>query len=298
LEAIALVAVVELESRGISMIRRLSSLSLVFAFMLCLATVAHGQATKTAEETKWKLTWSDEFNGANGSLPDDTKWEMQTGGQGWGNNELEYYTGRAVNASQRDGNLEIVARREHFKGPDGIEREYTSARLQTKGLFEQKYGRFEARIKMPKGQGIWPAFWMLGNDIDTVGWPSCGEIDIMETIGSQTDRNVGSLHGPGYSGGNPMSGKFTQSDGTLDSDFHLYAVEWEPDTIRFYVDQHLYETRTSAEVPGGTRWVYDHPFFLLLNVAVGGNWPKSPDDTTEFPQKMLVDYVRVYGKKK
>jgi len=171
----------------------------------------------TIQATSWSLTWSDEFSGADGSLPDATKWEMQTGGGGWGNNELETYTARAVNAAQRAGNLEITAKAEHFTGTDGITREYTSARLQTKGLFSQKYGRFEARIKMPKGQGIWPAFWMLGNDIDTAGWPTSGEIDIMETIGSQTNTNVGSLHGPGYSGGNPLNGTYTMPSGTLDT---------------------------------------------------------------------------------
>jgi beta-glucanase (GH16 family) len=250
----------------------------------------------TIPATSWSLTWSDEFSGADGSLPDAAKWQMQTGGGGWGNNELETYTTRAVNASQRGGNLEITARAEHFTGTDGITREYTSARLQTKGLFSQTYGRFEARIKMPKGQGVWPAFWMLGSDIDTAGWPTSGEIDIMETIGSQTDRNVGSLHGPGYSGSNPLNGIYTMPSGTLDTDFHVYAVEWEPTTIRFYVDDHLFETRSTSDVPAGSRWVFDHPFFMLLNVAVGGNWPGSPDSSTVLPQTMLVDYVRVYKK--
>jgi beta-glucanase (GH16 family) len=261
------------------------------------ATAQNAAAPAASSSTAWTLTWSDEFNGADGSLPDASKWKMQTGGGGWGNNELETYTARAMNAVQREGNLEIIAQKETFTGNDGIKREYTSARLQSKGLFEQKYGRFEARIKMPKGQGIWPAFWMLGGDIDKVGWPTCGEVDIMETIGSETNTNVGSLHGPGYSGGNPLNGKYTLPSGTFDTDFHVYAVEWEPTTIRFYVDNVNYETRTSADVPKGSRWVYDHPFFMLLNVAVGGNWPKSPDATTVFPQKMLVDYVRVYAKK-
>jgi beta-glucanase (GH16 family) len=261
------------------------------------ATAQNAAAPAAASSTAWTLTWSDEFNGVDGSLPDASKWKMQTGGGGWGNNELETYTARAMNAVQREGNLEIIAQKETFTGNDGIKREYTSARLQSKGLFEQKYGRFEARIKMPKGQGIWPAFWMLGGDIDKVGWPTCGEVDIMETIGSETNTNVGSLHGPGYSGGNPLNGKYTLPSGTFDTDFHVYAVEWEPTTIRFYVDNVNYETRTSADVPKGSRWVYDHPFFMLLNVAVGGNWPKSPDATTVFPQKRLVDYVRVYAKK-
>jgi beta-glucanase (GH16 family) len=261
------------------------------------AEAQKASAPVKAPTTTWSLTWSDEFNGPDGALADSSKWEMQTGGTGWGNNELESYTARAANATQRNGNLEIHAVKEHYAGTDGVAREYTSARLQSKGLFSQKYGRFEARIKMPKGQGIWPAFWMLGSDIDSAGWPMCGEIDIMETIGTQTSVNVGSLHGPGYSGGNPLNAKYTLPTGTLDSDFHVFAVEWEPTTIRFYVDSNLYETRTSADVPTGSRWVFDHSFFMLLNVAVGGNWPGSPDATTEFPQTMQVDYVRVYERK-
>jgi beta-glucanase (GH16 family) len=272
----------------------------VATFLSCGGGGVEAQKPVTIPATtaaSWSLTWSDEFNGTDGSLPDSAKWEMQTGGSGWGNNELETYTARAVNAAQRGGNLEINAMKEQYTGTDGITREYTSARLQTKGRFTQTYGRFEARIKMPKGQGIWPAFWMLGNDIDTAGWPTSGEIDIMETIGSQTASNTGSLHGPGYSGSNPLNKTYTLPSGTFDTDFHVYAIEWEPTTIRFYVDSTLYETRTTADVPTGSRWVFDHPFFMLLNVAVGGNWPGSPDSTTVLPQTMLVDYVRVYEKK-
>ena len=276
--------------------RLFMSVALGTMVMSCCAGAFAQEKKAPASAANWKLTWSDEFDGKDGSLPDAKKWQMQTGGKGWGNNELETYTARETNVIQRGGNLEITARKETFTGADGITRDYTSARLQTKGLFEQKYGRFEARVKMPKGQGIWPAFWMLGGDNDSVGWPKCGEIDIMETIGSETSTNVGSLHGPGYSGDHPLNGKYS-SPVPLDADFHVYAVEWEPTAIRFYVDEHLYETRTTADVPAGARWVYDHPFFLLLNVAVGGNWPKSPDATTVFPQTMLVDYVRVYEKK-
>ncbi len=175
--------------------------------------------------------------------------------------------------------------------------QYTSARLQTKGLFQQAYGRFEARIKVPAGQGLWPAFWMLGDDIDMVGWPQCGEIDIMENIGKEPGTVHGSLHGPGYSGGNPLTASFVLPGGAnFADDFHVFAIEWEPNVVRFYVDTTLYETRTSADVPAGDTWVFDHPFFVLLNVAVGGGWPGDPDGTTVFPQTMLVDYVRVYTK--
>jgi beta-glucanase (GH16 family) len=158
-----------------------------------------------------------------------------------------------------------------------------------------KYGRIEARIKLPKGQGLWPAFWLLGSDFSHLGWPACGEIDIMENIGSEPSKVHGSLHGPGYSGGHPLSGVFTLPDQTrFGDDYHVFAIEWEPRAIRFYVDGTLYETQTPDNVPAGERWVFDHPFYLVLNVAVGGYWPGNPDATTKFPESMLVDYVRVY----
>jgi beta-glucanase (GH16 family) len=165
--------------------------------------------------------------------------------------------------------------------------------LKSQGLFTQTYGRFEARIKIPYGQGMWPAFWMLGNDIDTKGWPTCGEIDIMENIGREPSTVHGSMHGPGYDGGS----SYSLSSGNFSDDYHIFAVEWESNVVRFYVDGTLYETRTPADLPAGATWVFDHPFFILLNVAVGGNWPGSPDQTTVFPQTMLVDYVRVYARK-
>jgi beta-glucanase (GH16 family) len=237
----------------------------------------------------YTLVWSDEFNGANGTAPDPTKWVLETGGNGWGNNELEYYTNRLENAHVQDGNLVITAIKETYTGTDGVTSNYTSARLKTAGKFEQAYGKFEARIKIPAGQGIWPAFWMLGNNINTVSWPSCGEIDIMENIGKEPSIIHGSLHGPGYD----VGAAFTLPNGQrFSDDFHIFDVEWEPGTIRFYVDGQLYETQSSSSA--GSGWVFDHPFFTLLNVAVGGNWPGSPDDTTVFPQTMLVDYVRVY----
>ena len=248
-----------------------------------------------AGQQPWILIWSDEFNAPNGSAPDPTKWTYDIGGGGWGNNELETYTGRAQNARLQDGMLIIQALKETFAGPDGITRSYTSARLKTQGLFQQAYGRFEARIKIPYGQGLWPAFWMLGDNIGKVGWPNCGEIDIMENIGREPSIIHGTIHGPGYSGGSGISASYTLSaDQRFADDFHLFAVEWEPNVIRFYVDTNLYKTTTVADLPSGTTWVFDHPFFLVLNVAVGGNWPGSPDSSTVFPQTMQVDYVRVY----
>jgi beta-glucanase (GH16 family) len=246
----------------------------------------------------WTLAWSDEFSGINGTLPDSAKWQMETGGGGWGNQELESYTNRAENAHVQDGNLVITAAKETYTGTDGITRDYTSARLKTQGLFSQAYGKFEARIKIPKGQGLWPAFWMLGNDISSAGWPTCGEIDIMENIGKEPSTVHGTIHGPGYSGGSALGGANTLTGNTaFADDFHVFTVEWEPKVVRFYVDSTLYETRTPADLTGSSNWVYDHPFFLILNVAVGGGWPGNPDQTTVFPQTMLVDYVRVYARK-
>jgi beta-glucanase (GH16 family) len=241
----------------------------------------------------WNLVWSDEFNDGKGTAVDSSKWNLVNKGDGFGNNELEFYTNRTDNAAM-DGNgfLVITAKKEAYLG-----RDYTSARLESNGKFERAYGRVEARIKIPRGQGIWPAFWMLGNNIGSVSWPTCGEIDIMENIGKEPSIVHGSLHGPGYSGGNPLGAAYTLPNGEKFADaFHVFAIEWETNVIRFYVDDHLYETRTSADVPANAKWVYDHPFYILLNVAVGGQWPGSPDGTTTFPQTMTVDYVRVYGK--
>ena len=241
----------------------------------------------------WRLTWSDEFDGPAGGAPDAAKWGSDVGGNGWGNNELEFYTARRENSAlDGGGHLVISTLREAYMG-----RNYTSARLITNGKFQQTYGRFEIRAKIPGGQGIWPAFWALGADIATVSWPTCGEIDIMENVGRQPGINHGTLHGPGYSGGAGLSGQYTLPAGAaLSADFHTFAIEWEQNVVRFYVDDHLYETRTPADVPGGNRWVYDHPFFLILNVAVGGPFPGNPDATTVLPQTMTVDYVRVYAR--
>ena len=264
-------------------------------FVACGGSSSPQTASTTPPTGAWVLSWSDEFNGADGSAPDPTKWAYDLGGGGWGNGELETYTSRPQNVVVQGGNLVITAAKETYTGGDGITRDYTSARLKTQGLFSQSSGRFEARIKIPSGQGIWPAFWMLGNDFPTNGWPTCGEIDIMESIGSQPATVYGTIHGPGYSGGAGITAGNTLGTGKYSDAFHVYAVEWEATQIRFYVDGFLYATRTPADLPkNGSVWVFDHPFFLLLNVAVGGNWPGAPDSTTVFPQQMLVDYVRVY----
>ena len=256
------------------------------------AVVDSSAGSDGASLANWVLTWSDEFNGTVGTKPDSKYWGYDLGGGGWGVAQLQTYTNTAANASMDgQGNLAITA----VKDAQG---NFTSARLKTQGKFEQAYGRFEMRAKITTGNGMWPAFWMLGNNFGPTPWPDCGEVDIMEVRGTQPYTNLGSLHGPGYSGMHPLTGHFSEPDGgaSLSDDFHTYRVEWEVGVIRFYVDENLYETRTPADIPGRT-WVYDHPFFIILNVAVGGNWPGSPDGSTVFPQTMLVDYVRVYTKR-
>jgi beta-glucanase (GH16 family) len=274
---------------------------ILLATVLFTLSCGGGATLQPPPPASYKLSWSDEFNGADGSSPDSAKWTYDTGvgGNGWGNNELETYTSRTKNVQVQGGNLVIAAVKENWADPsDGVMRNYTSARIKTQGLFSQAYGRFEARIKIPAGQGMWPAFWMLGKDIAAVGWPKCGEIDIMENIGKEPGMVNGSLHGPSTAGRtSDLSAPFSLPAGqNFADDFHLYAVEWEPGTIRFYVDSNLYATFNSPQWPAGGTWVFDHPFFIILNLAVGGDWPGAPDNTTVFPKQMLVDYIRVYTK--
>jgi len=274
--------------------------TVLIALMSCAPATTRTTAPPPTSGTpteQWTLTWSDEFEGAAGASFDATKWVAETGGEGWGNKEREYYTARTENISlDGSGHLVITALEE----PANTDRHcwygtcrYTSARLKTAGKFAQAYGRFEARIKIPRGQGIWPAFWMLGDNIDAVGWPKSGEIDIMENIGREPTSVHGTMHGPGYSGANGIGAAFTSPIPFAD-DFHVYAVEWIPGEIRWLVDEKEYKRITPSNLPSGAAWVFDHPFFMLLNVAVGGEWPGEPDASLVMPQKMLVDYVRAY----
>ena len=283
---------------------RFSALSTTTVLACCLGCgcsadrLAIPTAPPPPSPAGWTLVWSDEFSGPDGSAPDPSKWTYDTGGKGWGNTELECYTNRLQNAQINRGNLVITAQQENapFVCSDGSTNSYTSARLKTQGLFSQAYGRFEARIKVSAGQGMWPAFWMLGKDITTAGWPTCGEIDIMENIGKEPGTVHGSLHGPSTTTRtSDATSIFTLPAGqAFADDFHLFAVEWERGVVRFYVDSNLYATFTESQWPAGGTWVFDHPFFIILNVAVGGNWPGSPDSATVFPRHLLVDYVRVY----
>ena len=255
------------------------------------AGVPQNAVSQVTASSGWKVVWSEEFNGAAGTSPDSAKWNYDLGGGGWGNQELESYTSSTNNVYQ-DGNGNLVI--QALKTPGNT---YTSARLKTQDKFSVTYGRVEARIKVPYGQGIWPAFWMLGADIAATGWPNCGEIDIMENIGREPSMIHGTVHGPGYSGGNGIGGPYTLPGGAkFADDFHVYGVEWAPGTITFFVDGLKYFSASDTKIPKGTTWVYQHPFFLLLNVAVGGSWPGNPDATSTFPQQMLVDWVRVSQK--
>jgi beta-glucanase (GH16 family) len=269
---------------------------LVLVAALALGALACGTS---AAYGAWQLVWSDEFSQPDGSSPDPTKWgfDIGNGSGGWGNNQLEYDTSRTNNARIVGGQLVIEADQESYGG-----KSYTSARMLTKGKWSWAYGRMEASIKLPRGQGIWPAFWMLGTNIDSVGWPTCGETDIMENIGNTNDQAKahGTIHGPqnggDYNGGAGVGGTYTlPGGGALADSFHTFAVEWTTNQIKWYVDNTAYFTATPASLPSGGTWVFTQPQFLILNLAVGGNWPGYPDATTVFPQQMLVDYVRVYS---
>jgi beta-glucanase (GH16 family) len=245
----------------------------------------------------WSLAWNDEFDA--GSI-DTSNWSFETGGgcgQGgrlntgcsWGNNEEQYYTD-GDNAWVQNERLIIEAREE--TAPNGIN-PYTSARLNTAGTFEQQHGRVEVRARLPETQGLWPAIWMLGHDIGSVGWPNCGEVDIMELTGDNTTTVHGTVHGPGYSGGGGITSAYSGPD--FSNGFHDFQIAWYPDRIKWFVDGNHYHTVTRTQVENaGNNWVFNDQFFIILNVAVGGTLPGYPDSTTQFPQRMEVEHVRVY----
>ncbi len=262
----------------------IKKLLLASSFLVLLSCSTDEKQTVT---TMTQLVMQDEFDTA--VAPNNTLWnyEIGTGSNGWGNNELEYYTNRPENIKIEGGLLKITAIKESYLGSG-----YTSARINTKGKFEQKQGRFEARIKMPYGKGLWPAFWLLGANSSTVSWPQCGEIDIMEFLGNNPTTVFGTVHGPGYSGALAISKNYTLNKDRFDNDFHVFGIEWGENYINYYVDNVLYNQITPKNVTG--EWVFNQPFYIILNLAVGGNYPGSPNSDTVFPQTMLVDYVRVY----
>jgi beta-glucanase (GH16 family) len=260
-----------------------------------LASTRHRQVTGTSSAVT-HLVWSDEFNGQAGTSPDRAKWSFDTGGNGWGNNELQYYTSRPRNAAlDGNGDLVITARRERYTGADGVTRSYTSARMQTLSTFQFTYGLIEARIRVPAGQGLLPQFWTLGHEAYewANAWPACGEIDAMEVLGSEPSMLYGTVHGPWPSLPNGLGGT-VRSATPLSAAFHVYGVQWAPDRIDFLLDGSVYKTVTPASLPPGSTWPFQHPNFLLLDLAVGGNWPGAPNASTPFPARMVVDWVRVW----
>ncbi len=258
----------------------------LFSILLTALSCSDDEQTVT---TFNQLVTQDEFETEGAPNPELWGYDIGTGSNGWGNNELQYYTDRTENVTVQNGYLIITAIKESYKGSG-----YTSARLLTKNKFDQAYGRFEARMRLPWGQGIWPAFWMLGADIDSNPWPAAGEIDIMEFRGQEPTIVLGSVHGPGYSGGEAITKSYTLKNDRFDTGFHVFGIEWGPDYINYYVDNVLYNQITPEDVPG--EWVFNKPFYILVNLAVGGSFVGSPNSETVFPQTMLVDYVRVYKK--
>jgi beta-glucanase (GH16 family) len=247
--------------------------------------------------TTLPVVWQDEFAQPAGSAPDPARWSHDLGASGWGNAELQAYTAERANCEviedvQALNGRALVIRA--LRTPAGG---YTSARLSTQGKFSITHGRVEARLRLPRGQGIWPAFWMLGDGFGRVPWPDCGEIDIMEMVGHQPGTLYGTLHGPGYSAGEGLTRSTELPDGATFADaYHVFAVDWRPDRIDWRLDGRVYHSLTPSNLPAGKAWVFDDtPYFLLLNLAVGGKWPGYPDATTQFPQEYRVDYVRVYG---
>lgn len=270
------------------------------AFLLALST---GLAVPAHSQT-WTLQWSDEFNAAAGTYPNAKNWTYDTGNSGFGNPEIENYCKPGSNASpcvanqpnayqDGKGNLVITALRNSAG-------QWTSARLKTQGLVQPQYGRIEARMKLPVGDGFWPAFWMLGADINSTPWPGCGEQDIMEWVQSYTPTTTSSTtHGPGYSGANGIGSRFTFPSGGRvdDGNYHIYGVIWAPNSIQYYRDSpsNVFQSLTPATIPSGTSWPFNNPFFLLLNLAIGkGGFPGTTDSSTPSTATMLVDYVRVY----
>ena len=262
-----------------------------------------------AQTAGWNFNWIEVVSGGTGPTPvfsdefnsiNTGTWSHEVGGGGWGNNEREYYTNGnnafiQFDAQANSNVLVLEARRDNPANYNCWygRCEYTSSRMNTAGKRTFQYGRIEARLKLPQTQGIWPAFWMLGNDIGSVGWPACGELDIMEHVGFEPTITHGAMHGPNYSGNTPFAGTFFLNE-QVNANYHVYAIEWNSTSVRWFVDGVQFYSVTRSQVQSFGNWVFDHPMFLILNVAVGGNWPGSPNAGSVFPQRMYVDYIRVY----
>ncbi len=258
--------------------------------LLSLAAIS----TQASPPPGYNLVWADEFNGGVNAQPNSNNWGYDLGGGGWGNGELETYVNdwahvHIISDSQATDGQALQIQATNANG-------YQSVRMKTQGKYSFKYGFIEARIKLPYGQGMWPAFWMLGTNIGTVGWPACGEMDIMENIGNNAwlGTNQASLHTPNHNSGNSLNSKFYLPQGSAFKDgYHLFQAQWSPGIVSFYIDNQWYETVTAPD--DGGSWPFDNGnMFMILNCAIGGGWPGNPDGTTVSPQNMLVDYVRVY----
>ena len=261
----------------------------IASVLLCGIGLAHGG---------WQLTWSDEFNG-NSLNTNNWSFDAGTGNNGWGNNELQFYTSRPQNIFVRNGLLHIVAQHEWYRGSH-----YTSAKIRTHGHFSQKYGRFEFRARLPQGKGYWPALWLMPESAAYGPWAASGEIDVVENKGANPTDVLGTIHfGGAYPRNDHSRGPhYDFPAGDSVTNFHVYAVEWTSNAIRWYVDDHLYETQTSWWSSSGAAGAahnphpepFNQPFFVIMNLAVGGNFDGNPDGTTVFPGELQVDYVRVY----
>jgi beta-glucanase (GH16 family) len=240
-----------------------------------------------ANANTWKLVWNDEFDGPELNT---NNWKYDIDGQGGGNNELQYYTDSPENSSLENGSFVITALDNGY-----ADKPYTSAAIRSKNLAEWKYGKFEIRAKLPMGQGMWPAIWMMPAKNVYGGWPLSGEIDIMENVGHAPNEIFGTIHYGDRWPNNKYTSQHYVSENSFADDYHVYAIEWEPNKISWYIDGVLYSTKTPDDL-GGNKWVWDQEFYLIINLAVGGNLPGSPDETTQFPQKFYIDYVRVYKK--
>jgi beta-glucanase (GH16 family) len=269
---------------------------LTLAALIVGFAVVNASGNSASSQAQPIAVWSDEFNGAAGSAPSASNWTYQVGGNGWGNGESECYTNsRANSALDGNGDLVISALSDPgHKCTGGNVNNYTSARLTSNGLYSFQYGRVEIKATIPTGNGIWPAFWAMGIDHDTAGWPTCGEIDIMEVLGSDPNTIHSSVHGPKADGSlYSLTGTVT-AKADLSLAPHVYGMSWTPDEVSYDLDGVKYLTITRAQVEATGTWVFDHPFYLLMNVAVGGTWPGYPDGSTTWPQTSTIDYVRVY----
>lgn len=279
------------------MINKLNSIIAVcFFFFACSEEemVSQNKETNDWEIEGWNIVWQDEFD--KDSL-DLTKWSRETGGHGWGNNELQFYTDSDSNSYVENGNLTLKAQ----VVPQGIGsskglRYYSSARLRTYGKGDWKYGRIEVKAKVASGQGIWPAIWMLPTDWLFGGWPSSGEIDIMEHVGYDLGVVHGSVHTEAYNHKINTQRSSARKIANVDTEFHVYSIIWDKDKISFFIDDVQYFLFENDQQGNYKTWPFDQRFHLLINIAVGGDWPGNPDNSTNFPRKMLVDYVRVYEK--